>query len=34
LVKSKLAEEMNISDQMLTILPRMVDSMKVILVKG
>ncbi len=33
LVKSKLAEEMNISDQMLTILPRMVDSMKVILVK-
>ena len=34
LVKSKLAEEMNISDQMLTILPRMVDSMKVVLVKG
>ncbi len=34
LVKSKLAEEMNISDQMLTILPRMVDSMKVILVKA
>jgi SAM-dependent methyltransferase len=34
LVKSKLAEEMNISDQMLTILPRMVDSMKVILVKS
>ena len=33
LIKSKLAEEMNISDQMLTILPRMVDSMKVILVK-
>lgn len=33
-VKSKLAEEMNISDQMLTILPRMVDSMKVVLVKG
>jgi len=34
LVKSKLAEEMNISDQMLTILPRMVDSMKVVLVKS
>jgi SAM-dependent methyltransferase len=34
LIKSKLAEEMNISDQMLTILPRMVDSMKVVLVKG
>jgi SAM-dependent methyltransferase len=34
LVKSKLAEEMNISDQMLTVLPRMVDSMKVVLVKG
>lgn len=34
LVKSKLAEEMNISDQMLTILPRMVDSMKVILTKS
>jgi len=34
LVKSKLAEEMNISDQMLRILPRMIDSMKVILVKG
>jgi len=34
LIKSKLAEEMNISDQMLTILPRMVDSMKVILIKG
>jgi len=34
LVKSKLAEEMNISDQMLRILPRMVDSMKVVLVKG
>jgi SAM-dependent methyltransferase len=33
-VKSKLAEEMNISDQMLTILPRMVDSMKVVLVKS
>jgi SAM-dependent methyltransferase len=33
-VKSKLAEEMNISDQMLRILPRMVDSMKVVLVKG
>lgn len=33
LIKSKLAEEMNISDQMLTILPRMVDSMKAILVK-
>jgi len=33
-VKSKLAEEINISDQMLTILPRMVDSMKVVLVKG
>jgi len=34
LIKSKLAEEMNISDQMLTILPRMVDSMKVVLVKS
>jgi len=34
LVKSKLAEEMNISDQMLTILPRMIDSMKVVLVKS
>lgn len=34
LIKSKLAEEMNISDQMLTILPRMVDSIKVVLVKG
>jgi SAM-dependent methyltransferase len=34
LVKSKLAEEMNISDQMLTILPRMVDSIKVVLVKS
>ena len=34
LIKSKLAEEMNISDQMLTIIPRMVDSMKVVLVKG
>jgi SAM-dependent methyltransferase len=33
-VKSKLAEEMNISDQMLRILPRMVDSMKVVLVKS
>jgi len=33
-VKSKLAEEMNISDQMLTILPRMVDSIKVVLVKS
>lgn len=33
-VKSKLAEKMNISDQMLTILPRMVDSMKVVLVKS
>jgi hypothetical protein len=34
LIKSKLAEEMNISDQMLRILPRMVDSMKVVLVKS
>jgi len=34
LIKNKLAEEMNISDQMLTILPRMVDSMKVVLVKS
>lgn len=33
LEKSKLAEEMNISDQMLTILPRMVDGMKVVLAK-
>ncbi len=32
-IKSNLAEEMNISDEMLTILPRMIDSMYVILSK-
>jgi SAM-dependent methyltransferase len=32
-IKSNLAEEMNISDEMLTILPRMIDSMYVILCK-
>jgi SAM-dependent methyltransferase len=33
-VKSKLAQEMDIAQHMLTILPRMIDSMKVILVKA
>ena len=33
-VKSKLATEMQIAEHMLTILPRMIDSMKVILVKA
>jgi hypothetical protein len=33
LEKSPLADEMGISEQMLTILPRMIDGMKVILSK-
>jgi SAM-dependent methyltransferase len=32
-IKSELADKMNISDEMLTILPRMIDSMYVVLCK-